>query len=84
MTNANAVKHFVARGAVDLAASVSEAPSTPAAWWSVRPPAAFPALVAVGLGCPKAPGSCVTALLRAPALRVLGCLPVQRLLAAAV
>lgn len=37
VTNASAVKHFVARGVVDLAASVSDAPSSPAAWWSVRP-----------------------------------------------
>ena len=37
VSNASAVKHFVARGVVDLAASVSDAPSSPAAWWSVRP-----------------------------------------------
>ena len=39
VTNANAITHLTAHGVVDPAASVPEAPSVPAAWWSVRPPA---------------------------------------------
>lgn len=63
MTNASAVKHFVARGVVDLTASVSDAPSSPAAWWSVRPwvplvravPAGREACLCEGAGAPALP-----------------------------
>ena len=50
MSNASAVKHFVARGVVDLAASVSDAPSSPAAWWSVRPRVSLFRPVSAGRG----------------------------------
>jgi hypothetical protein len=36
VTNANSVKHFVARGVVDASAAVPDAPSSPAGWYPVR------------------------------------------------